>query len=76
MNVAELLATSVARFPERDALISGVAGRRDSVTYAELAARVDRAVQVLRDSGLRPERVSMTKPKTNVPISSSISRET
>jgi acyl-CoA synthetase (AMP-forming)/AMP-acid ligase II len=54
MNVISQFASALGRANEHPALVSGLGSDRRSLSYRELEARVDRAVQLLRQSGLRP----------------------
>lgn len=54
MNVISQFATALAFTNEHPALISGLGSDRQELSFAELEIRVNRAVQLLRDSGLRP----------------------
>jgi long-chain acyl-CoA synthetase len=50
LNIAQRLAASAARLPDKTALIFGA----EQLTYAELDARVDRGAAVLQELGVRP----------------------
>ena len=54
MNVIGQFAAAMKKASTRPALICGIGTDRRALSYAELASRVDRAVQILRQSGLRP----------------------
>lgn len=63
MNVATLFADSADRRPQREALATGLGDSRRALTYIELSTSVDRAVEVLRQSGLKPgDRVLLAVP--------------
>jgi olefin beta-lactone synthetase len=53
-NIAARLAERAARHPERPAIVEGGGRRRRVVTFGELADRVARAGQRLRDRGMEP----------------------
>ena len=63
MNVFNLFECAVRSVPHHPALIAGVGRKKISLTYAELAQKVDTAAECLRDSGLQPgDRVLLAVP--------------
>lgn len=63
MNVINCFTDSLERAGRRAALVSGLGVRRRSLTYKDLDERVDRAVQLLRETGLHPgDRVLLAVP--------------
>ena len=63
MNVIEYFSRSQRKRGRLAALVSGTGAARQQVSFDELAVRVDRAVQRLRDSNLQPgDRVLLAVP--------------